>query len=241
MSRYSPKSKHKKKILHNDNGGFLYRVEKIGNAKRDLINSECSECAKIKHENSRRELLRTEFTKGYRQRIKAGNFERIPENLMPLPLCREHQHSIKRRFGSGITRRQWKNNRKAIKDHQYNKNMDIYNLTEALISSVDATTAYNAEEWQKKKDICPLSEHCFAVAYVVKEILGGQIVCGIINGERHAWNQLEDGEYIDLTSKQFGGDGLHPIKGTTSKPWKTPKNVNKRFTILLERVKEKLK
>ena len=117
--------------------------------------------------------------------------------------------------------------------------MDIVRLQQALIDSVDADTAYNADEWNKKKDICPLSEHCFAVAYVVKEILGGEIVCGVINGERHAWN-LINGGYIDFTSKQFGGDGRNPITGVSCKTWKQPKNINKRFSILLERVKEKI-
>lgn len=67
----------------------------------------------------------------------------------------------------------------------------------------------------------PLTGHCAAVAYMVQASFGGDIVTGRItnriknhywNKVTHYWNRLPDGTEIDLTSCQFGGDGLTPFK-----------------------------
>lgn len=108
-------------------------------------------------------------------------------------------------------------------------------LRNILVEVVDQKTAYNSEAWEQSKSICPLSEHCFAVAYVVQQLFGGEILCGRIKGERHAWNQLPNGTEIDLTGSQYGGDGMHPV--CQGKKWNQPQNTNPRFKLLLERVK----
>lgn len=74
------------------------------------------------------------------------------------------------------------------------------NIRTALLMAVGQETAYDPETYSGGLD-----EHCFAVAYVIKNLLGGQIVCGKVNGERHAWNKLENGELVDFSSCQFGG------------------------------------
>ena len=101
-----------------------------------------------------------------------------------------------------------------------------------------AETAYDPKAWEEHRDVCPLSEHCFAVAYVVQALIGGSILCGRINDERHAWNLLPSGDEIDLSGSQYGGDGLHPVgKGRL---WKQPAAVNPRFQLFLDRVVERL-
>lgn len=57
----------------------------------------------------------------------------------------------------------------------------------------------------------PLHNHCLAVACAVQARWGGQIVNGRVGGDAcsHWWNLLPDGRTVDLTSEQFGGDGLH--------------------------------
>ena len=61
----------------------------------------------------------------------------------------------------------------------------------------------------------PLWAHCAPVAYAVRAALGGEIIEGKVKGIRHFWNRLPSGREIDLTSCQFGGDGITPLaKGT---------------------------
>ncbi|MBS1722618.1 MAG: hypothetical protein JSS66_06365 [Armatimonadetes bacterium] len=56
-----------------------------------------------------------------------------------------------------------------------------------------------------------LHGHCGAVAHVVQLKYGGELVGATVMGERHIWNRLPDGKEYDLTSAQFGGDGLTPV------------------------------
>ena len=61
-----------------------------------------------------------------------------------------------------------------------------------------------------------LQGHCAPVSVLVRRIYGGEIVgqtlavglTGYV--ETHFWNRLPNGKEIDLTSDQFGGDGLYP-------------------------------
>lgn len=58
----------------------------------------------------------------------------------------------------------------------------------------------------------PLTGLCGTMAVLVRAIAGGEIVKGFVDGTHHYWNRLPDGEEIDLTSCQFGGDGWKPLK-----------------------------
>jgi len=58
----------------------------------------------------------------------------------------------------------------------------------------------------------PLEGYCASVSVIVRGILGGDLVTGKIDNCRHYWNRLPSGEEVDLTSCQFGGDGLNPLK-----------------------------
>jgi hypothetical protein len=64
----------------------------------------------------------------------------------------------------------------------------------------------------------PVEGHCGAIATMIHGMFGGQIMHGIgpkLQGlgqwTGHFWNRLPDGREIDLTSCQFGGDGMSPI------------------------------
>jgi hypothetical protein len=59
--------------------------------------------------------------------------------------------------------------------------------------------------------VSKLSGFCVHVAQTVVDIFGGVIVRGRFNGLPHWWNRLPDGREVDLTSCQFGGDGLRPV------------------------------
>jgi len=58
----------------------------------------------------------------------------------------------------------------------------------------------------------PLAGHCSIVALMVRGMFGGVIVTGLVDETRHYWNRLPDGREVDLTSCQFGGDGVTPLK-----------------------------
>jgi hypothetical protein len=60
--------------------------------------------------------------------------------------------------------------------------------------------------------LSPLAGYCDAAAEVVRGLHGGAILTGTVEGCQHFWNRLPDGRDVDLTSCQFGGDGLRPLK-----------------------------
>jgi len=57
----------------------------------------------------------------------------------------------------------------------------------------------------------PLAGYCAAMTWTVYGCFGGEFIEGSVNGMAHYWNRLPNGEEVDLTSCQFGGDGLHPV------------------------------
>jgi hypothetical protein len=105
-------------------------------------------------------------------------------------------------------KKRWVMNLKAQTEVDFGKLKRIFQE----ISCVD--TAYNADIYEQKKHISPLCGHCGCVAYTMQQLYGGDIMSGKVNGESHLWNKLPNGIEVDLTSCQYGGDGLHPlIKG----------------------------
>lgn len=83
-------------------------------------------------------------------------------------------------------------------------------LRRACLKAASPETSCYPEGYDRKKS--PLDGHCAAVAHVVHGTLGGDIVSGRVQGVPHYWNRLPSGEEVDLTSCQFGGDGLTPLK-----------------------------
>jgi hypothetical protein len=61
-----------------------------------------------------------------------------------------------------------------------------------------------------------LRGRCVEVALTVRAVLGGEVVGAFVpcscepgcEGTNHYWNVLPDGRAYDLTSDQFGGDGM---------------------------------
>lgn len=64
----------------------------------------------------------------------------------------------------------------------------------------------------------PLAGYCGVVAQVVQGMFGGDIMAGRVDGVRHYWNRLPDGREVDLTSCQFGGDGVTPVTSGRKSP-----------------------
>jgi hypothetical protein len=62
-----------------------------------------------------------------------------------------------------------------------------------------------------------LRGRCVEVSLLVRAIFGGSLVGRTVpcdcepdcEGTNHYWNRLPDGREFDLTSNQFGGDGIH--------------------------------
>ena len=107
-------------------------------------------------------------------------------------------------------------------------------IKKLFLKSASKSTAYDPNTYNGD-----LSGHCFAVAYTIKQLAGGEIVCGKVNGERHAWNLLPNGDEVDYTSCQFGGDGITPLTKYTK--IHNPKTINPRFVKFYEIVLENLK
>ncbi|MHB8147170.1 MAG: YunG family protein, partial [Vulcanimicrobiaceae bacterium] len=59
----------------------------------------------------------------------------------------------------------------------------------------------------------PLTGWCVEVAMTVRAVFGGSLLVSDVgrDGNMHYWNRFPDGTECDLTSDQFGGDGIHPI------------------------------
>jgi hypothetical protein len=114
--------------------------------------------------------------------------------------------------------------------------MNIADIKAAFLESAAPETSYKPDEWRGG-----LQGHCACAAYTLQNLIGGHIVQTRVNGVPHYWNVCGDVEW-DLTSEQFGGDGLHPIdtirgKGKVVPPRST---TNRRFLRFNARVVEKL-
>ncbi len=104
-------------------------------------------------------------------------------------------------------------------------------------------TAYDAKVYSENKSKTPVYGHCGCIATVIKDVYGGSILKGeAIPGHNHYWNQLPDGTAIDLTSDQYGGDGLNPVVKDKYRKHHF-RNKNKRFAefkeLFLKKVEEK--
>jgi len=85
-------------------------------------------------------------------------------------------------------------------------------IRKALLKSAGPDTACWPEQYRRKRVKSPLYLHCAAAATVIQALYGGVIVTGRIKGEPHYWNRLPNGEEVDFTSCQFGGDGFNPLR-----------------------------
>jgi hypothetical protein len=84
----------------------------------------------------------------------------------------------------------------------------------------------------------PSEGQCFVTALCIQDILGGDIICGQVDGIWHYWNCLPQGQEFDLTSDQFEfGDGIHRHpKAQISYMSRTPNRRCKRYLLLKKRL-----
>ena len=115
---------------------------------------------------------------------------------------------------------------------------EIKALRENAMRVAAEDTAYDPAAYRSsiQSGGSPLTGHCGAVAYAVREQFGGDIVEGRVGKERHIWNRLPGGTEVDLTGDQYGGDGFHPVtKPLRNAPVRS--TVNRRFSLFLNRVR----
>lgn len=80
---------------------------------------------------------------------------------------------------------------------------------------------------------------CYVTALCVQDILGGMILQGDVKGISHFWNRLPNGQEFDLTSDQFGGDGIHIVEERVcTNIFLHPNRKNKRYLLLKKRIAE---
>jgi hypothetical protein len=93
---------------------------------------------------------------------------------------------------------------------------DLRRLHAAMLAVASAETSCNPVLYDARRadgqQRSPLEMHCGHAAVMLRGLFGGEIVKGLVGGVRHFWNRLPDGREVDLTSCQFGGDGLRPMK-----------------------------
>jgi len=110
----------------------------------------------------------------------------------------------------------------------------LMNLRVAMLTAASAETAYDPGQYEQDKETSRLSGHCAAAAHVIQQKFGGDIIAGRVDKVPHYWNLLPDGSEVDLTSDQFGGNGIDPI--TTGRKTPRRKTVNSRFKVFARRV-----
>lgn len=110
-------------------------------------------------------------------------------------------------------------------------------LRKAALKVAAKDTAYLPEEYKKSR-LSPLHGHCGCVSWLVMKLYGGTIVTGKVNGTRHYWNRLPDGKEVDLTSCQFGGDGLQPLVKGRKVPRKLDGLTDIRYLVFYSRIME---
>jgi hypothetical protein len=116
----------------------------------------------------------------------------------------------------------------------------------AIAASWGADTRYASERYMAHaRPGDPARGQCGATALVVQNLLGGALLVGDVfhGSERlgvHYWNQLEDGEVLDLTGGQFvEGEvvtGAHAVRRLSDVP---PKGAEQ-YLVLRERVERLL-
>jgi hypothetical protein len=118
---------------------------------------------------------------------------------------------------------------------------ELQRLRRAALRVAAQDTAYDADAYRtaQAQGRSPLVGHCNAMAYVVQSRLGGEIVEGRAGKERHMWNRLPNGVEVDLTSDQYGGDGLTPV-ASPRRDVPARAAVNKRFAVFRDRVVRQL-
>lgn len=62
-------------------------------------------------------------------------------------------------------------------------------------------TSYHPAAWTESN---PALGQCAVTALVVHDLLGGEILRGMVNGSDHFWNVVQSVGELDLTQSQFG-------------------------------------
>jgi len=111
-------------------------------------------------------------------------------------------------------------------------------LEKAIRKAWCADTTYSPEKWSMDN---PSQGQCAVTALLVQEFLGGIVSSGIVNGVKHFWNVLDNGERIDLTAEQFDSIEEYPsIKAVSRKKLLSYKSFADRYYLLKSRVGENL-
>ncbi len=111
-------------------------------------------------------------------------------------------------------------------------------LKQALIAAAAEDTAYDKAAYRKRSH--PIEGHCKAVAHVLENLLGGVIVRGMVDGETHFFNRVQNGTMLDMSNEQYSADrtrynGYTPV--TTNFRIVAPtKDINPRFKTYFSRV-----
>ena len=87
----------------------------------------------------------------------------------------------------------------------------ITDLRRAMLEAAGDETAFDPKVYTERKEVCKLTGHCNAAAYIVQKKYGGELLSTKVQGETHVWNRLPDGTQVDLTGSQYGGDGFTPV------------------------------
>lgn len=92
---------------------------------------------------------------------------------------------------------------------------ELAEVAAALRACWSAETAWSPATWSAD---LPAAGQCWSSAYVVRAMLGGEIVHAEVLPESaprlwHAWNRLADGREVDLTREQFPPDQRFRIAG----------------------------
>lgn len=86
--------------------------------------------------------------------------------------------------------------------------VELSRIELALRSCWSSETAWSPAQWSAAN---PAAGQCWSSAYVVRTLLGGEIVHAQVLPETdpklwHAWNRLPDGVELDITREQFPSD-----------------------------------
>jgi hypothetical protein len=80
----------------------------------------------------------------------------------------------------------------------------LHDIEQAIRNSWSAETSDHPKDWRPDN---PASGQCGTTAFVVRDLLGGEVVVAQIIGtdpqEHHAWNRFSSGLEMDLTRDQF--------------------------------------
>jgi len=128
----------------------------------------------------------------------------------------------------------------AFDEGKVHQMLDLEVLRPILRASWGADTCdpHDLQDWRPDN---PARGQCGVTALLVQDLLGGELILGEVHDHGaktgcHYWNQLPDGQHLDLTADQFHPGEVVGGGRVQHRPPDAPRRCREQYEILRQRV-----